>query len=84
LLLTQVKLNSGLIGKVINKLDLTEESDLNEINETIKVNMKLLEKNLIERHLYNEETQEIKDILKLKNNKYRTFCFTKRLRNVAA
>ncbi len=56
LLLTQVKLNSGLIGKVINKLDPTEESDLNEINETIKVNMKLLEKNLINRHLYNEET----------------------------
>ncbi len=28
------RINSGLIGKIINKLDLAEESDLNEINET--------------------------------------------------
>jgi hypothetical protein len=73
-----------LIGKIISSIGLNEDIDMNKLNEAMKTRIINLERQLAERHLYNIDTQEIKEILLLGNNKYRSFLLNKRLRNIPA
>jgi hypothetical protein len=80
----KLKINSGLIGKIISSIGLNEDIDMNKLNEAMKTRIINLERQLADRHLYNIDTQEIKEILLLGNNKYRSFLLNKRLRNIPA
>ena len=52
-----------MIGKIISSIGLNEDIDMNKLNEAMKTRIINLERQLADGHLYNIDTQEIKEIL---------------------
>ena len=61
-----IQFNGGLLSMVIDRLGL-------KINKAIKDDFEKIELNRLDRFRYNEEVNKIKEILKLKNLRFRTY-----------
>ena len=71
--------SNSLLSQIVTRLELNENADLETINEAITNDIIRINRETLDRFLYNEEAQEIKGIFQLNNNKYRTYKLNKRL-----
>ena len=70
---------SGLIGSISSRLNLKQNPKIDDLNEAMNAEIKAINQDLNDRFTFNSEVNDIKDILKLKNNRFRSFKLTRKL-----
>jgi len=63
-----IKNNNGLIGKIINNLNLDTNADITTINTNIEKDIIRINSDVADKSKYSEEVNTVKEILKIRNS----------------
>jgi len=72
---------TGSLTRISKYMKLNNNSCMKTILDNIQITLLKMERNLLDRHLYNPKVNEIKEILSISNTRYRTYKLYKRLAN---
>ena len=72
---------SGSLTRISKYMKLNNNSSMQTKLDNIQITILNMEESLLDRHLYNPKVNEIKEILKISNSRYRIYKLYKRLAN---
>ena len=79
--LRMLNTTSGSLTRISKYMKLTNNESMQTMLDNIPITILKMEENLLNRHLYNPKVNQIKEILKISNYRYRIYKLYKLLAN---
>ena len=79
--LREFNLTNGSLTRISKYMKLSNNASMQMILDKIQITLLKMEENLLDRHLYNPNVNQIKEILKISNSRYRIYKLYKLLAN---
>ena len=79
--LRMLNTTSGSLTRISKYMKLTNNESMQTMLDNIPITILKMEENLLNRHLYNQKVNQIKEILKISNYRYRIYKLYKLLAN---